>query len=73
MLLTAINNVGSTTLFNPVELQAHDFLPCSENQALIKIPILIGLVHAMEWGGGGGAYLANSVVGGKKTPPPYVP
>ena len=28
MLLTAINNVGSTTLFNPVELQAHDFLPC---------------------------------------------
>ena len=29
MLLTAINNVGSTTLFNPVELQAHDFLPCT--------------------------------------------
>ena len=28
MLLTTINNVGSTTLFNPVELQAHDFLPC---------------------------------------------
>ena len=28
MLLTAINNVGSTALFNPVELQAHDFLPC---------------------------------------------
>ena len=27
MLLTAINNMGSTTLFNPVELQAHDFLP----------------------------------------------
>ena len=29
MLLTTVNNVGSTTLFNPVELQAHDFLPCS--------------------------------------------
>ena len=29
MLLTAISNVGSTTLFNPVELQAHDFLPCT--------------------------------------------
>ena len=25
MLLTAINNVGSTTLFNPVKLQVHDF------------------------------------------------
>ena len=29
MLLTAISNVGSTTLFNPVQLQAHDFLPCT--------------------------------------------
>ena len=29
MLLTTVNNVGSTTLFNPVELQAHDFLPCN--------------------------------------------
>ena len=27
-LLTTVNNMGSTTLFNPVELQAHDFLPC---------------------------------------------
>ena len=32
VLLTTVNNVGSTTLFNPVELQAHDFLPCRTHQ-----------------------------------------
>ena len=30
ILLTTMNNMGSTTLFNPVELQAHDFLPCNK-------------------------------------------
>ena len=34
MLLTTVNNVGSTTLLNPAELQAHDFLPC------IRLPTL---------------------------------
>ena len=32
MLLTTVNNVGSTTLFNPVELQAHDLLPCTQQK-----------------------------------------
>jgi hypothetical protein len=29
MLLTSVNNVGSKTLFSPVEQQARRFLPCS--------------------------------------------
>ena len=29
MLFTTMNNVGSTTLFNPVILQAHNFWPCT--------------------------------------------
>ena len=32
MLLTTVNNMGSTTLFNPVEMQAHDFLPSTQQK-----------------------------------------
>ena len=34
MLLTTVNNVGGTTLFNPVELQALDFLVCMDVKLL---------------------------------------
>ena len=36
MLLTAINNLGITTLFNPVELQAHDFLPRTQSMGTME-------------------------------------
>jgi hypothetical protein len=29
ILLTSVNNVGRTTLFNPVKQQAHNFYACS--------------------------------------------
>ena len=40
ILLTSVNNVGSKTLFNPVEQRVRRFLPCSEWRYPYSQPVL---------------------------------
>ena len=49
MLLTTMNNVGSTTLFNPVILiQAHNFWPCSKHKLLLSTTKWLREIHTIH-------------------------